>query len=313
MEFSYPISRSVKILQNEGIFSFLDKFVGPNGWLHTQLRRLHFYISNLINFSLINLILKIPTLILLILFENWSLLSRTNRNVIVIPVRGGAKTFEVSTLKPVARIPSMSEAYHATHTHRSSQLDKYTPEKFVELKQGDTVVDVGAYVGSLTLELGPDVGEIIAIDPNAAIDSSLEENTRDLKNVSVVPKAAWNKSDTLNLNLSVTSNDNSIFAVDSNTTDQSVAVSAERVADIASDYGLDQIDFLKIEAEGAEPEVLEGALDGSIAIEAVAVDCAPERDGESPRDEIQTILKQSGYDVKCGWNGRVVYAKKDPW
>lgn len=128
-----------------------------------------------------------------------------------------------------------------------------------------------------------------------------------------MPKAAWNKSDTLNLNLSVTSNDNSIFAVDSNTTDQSVAVSAERVADIASDYGLDQIDFLKIEAEGAEPEVLEGALDGSIAIEAVAVDCAPERDGESPRDEIQTILKQSGYDVKCGWNGRVVYAKKDPW
>ena len=155
------------------------------------------------------------------------------------------------------------------------------------------------------------VERFVAVDPTASIDISLATNTSELETVTTVPVAAWYESTALDLNLSLTSNDNSVLTVDSNRTDRSVTVQADTVADIAADLGIERIDFLKIEAEGAEPEVLEGALAGQIPIRKIPVDCAPERDGEPPRDEIENTLVETGYDVRSGWGGRTVYAKEN--
>lgn len=309
------LSRSAEILSDEGLGSFLDKSVGPNSYLHRQIRRLNHLVDDCLTDLPIprpaKWLVRLPILLALLLFENWALARRTESGVIVVPTDAGARTFEIPSLRSVARVPGISEAHHGTHAHRDDQREKYTLSEFVDFSRGDTVVDVGAYVGSLALEVGPEVGQYVAIDPTAAIDTSLVTNTSKLENVTTVPIAAWNESGALDLNLSLTSNDNSVLAVDSNRTNRSVTVWADTVASIAADLGIERIDFLKIEAEGAEPEVLEGALKGgSISIGKIVIDCAPERDGESPRDEIEDMLSQAGYVVRFGWGGRVVYAKK---
>lgn len=130
---------------------------------------------------------------------------------------------------------------------------KYILDRSINFEENDVVVDVGAYVGSLGLEIAPDIYLVIAIDPNSTNDSSLSQNTRELENVFVVPKAAWYEPDNLNLNLSITANDNSILSVDENDAEQSVTVSTDTVTNIAKKFGTDRINFLKVEADGAEP------------------------------------------------------------
>ena len=69
-------------------------------------------------------------------------------------------------------------------------------------------------------------------------------------------------------------------------------------------------DFAKIEAEGAEPEVLEGLA--STSIPKLAVNCDPERDGESPREAVIARLEAIGYEtVVVGDAGRTVFARAE--
>ena len=73
--------------------------------------------------------------------------------MIVVPIDGGARTFEIPSLRPVARVPEMSEAYHSTNNHRDDQRRKYTLDRFVNFEPDDTLIDVGAYVRCLAMEI----------------------------------------------------------------------------------------------------------------------------------------------------------------
>jgi hypothetical protein len=67
------------------------------------------------------------------------------------------------------------------------------------------------------------------------------------------------------------------------------------------------IDFLKVEAEGSEIEVLQGI--GNVDVRKIAVDCSPERNQESPAEKIRLQLEALNFKVvRRGWN---LYAKLD--
>lgn len=70
------------------------------------------------------------------------------------------------------------------------------------------------------------------------------------------------------------------------------------------ELGVEKIDFLKIDAEGAEPEVLEGTP--LCRVKKVAVDCSPERFGKTTVFEVLKILLSAGF--KCQVRGYMVYA-----
>jgi ABC-type phosphate transport system ATPase subunit len=86
-----------------------------------------------------------------------------------------------------------------------------------------------------------------------------------------------------------------------------VPVEAIRLDILMHKLGIDRIDFLKIDAEGAEPEVLDG-VDLS-KVKKVAVDCAPERFGKSTVSKVVQILRTAGYECKV--IGYMVYAYND--
>lgn len=87
---------------------------------------------------------------------------------------------------------------------------------------------------------------------------------------------------------------------------EKIDVDIVRLDTFASKIGLDQIDFLKIEAEGVEIEAFEGA--GDLPIKKIAVDVSPERDGESPCEYFKDALSSRGYDVKL--RGNVLFARR---
>jgi len=75
--------------------------------------------------------------------------------------------------------------------------------------------------------------------------------------------------------------------------------------DFIREIDISQIDFLKIDAEGAEPEVLKGS--NKLRISKLAIDAGNERNGESTVEEVSNILKNRGYEIKVD-NG-VVFAR----
>ena len=54
--------------------------------------------------------------------------------------------------------------------------------------------------------------------------------------------------------------------------------------------------YLKIEAEGFEPEIVKGI--GNLKPRVIVIDVTPERNGKSPREEIKQLLDGKGYQFK---------------
>jgi FkbM family methyltransferase len=260
--------------------------------------------------------LSIVTSTLAALYHNFSeLITRGN---LVLPTRSSEWiTFNIATFERVAYVPDPADANHGTPEHSRKLKQIYQLDDFVEISEGDTVFDIGAYVGTFSILAAETAERVIAIDPNASVDSSLEKNTSHHDNIHIVPKAAWNENTNLDLKLSFAPSDNSLLDIDSKRNDlmKEVTVRADTIQNISRELGVEEIDFLKIEAEGAEPEVLEGALQGDIPIQKGVINCTPERHGEAPTDEIVTLLDKVGYDYRVEpapfWNDDMVYAVRD--
>lgn len=126
--------------------------------------------------------------------------------------------------------------------------------------EGDIVVDVGAYVGMFTIkaaELVGDRGLVIAIEPEPRNLAFLERNikTYNLSNVKVIRKAVLDKTVKARLYLSSASACHSLSYGHQNY----IEVEADSLDNIVSHLGLDHVDFIKVDAEGVELEILRGA------------------------------------------------------
>lgn len=131
------------------------------------------------------------------------------------------------------------------------------------LRPGSTVFDVGANVGYYALlagrSVGPD-GRVFAFEATPAVATRLAENValNGLDNVTVVHSAVCDRSGEIEFRLhDDDSEGNSMvnFAADWPT----VRVPAVSLDEYAADHGLERVDVVKVDVEGAEPLVLAGA------------------------------------------------------
>ena len=133
-------------------------------------------------------------------------------------------------------------------------------EQFSTPKQGDIVIDVGAHVGTFAVkaaELVGDKGLVVAIEPEPRNLVFLERNieSHNLSNVNIVRKAILDKETTVRLYLRHLSGHHSVLYPSRNY----IEVEADTLDNIVSQLGLDHVDFVKIDAEGVELEILRGA------------------------------------------------------
>ncbi|WEL20072.1 FkbM family methyltransferase [Candidatus Nanohalococcus occultus] len=211
------------------------------------------------------------------------------------------------------RIPVLSEKVagtrHCSEKHQRLMFSTYTSKEFTDIETSDIVFDVGAYVGGFSIPASKKAKTVIAIDPNSKISDCLSYNTSKFDNISVLALAAWKERDTLEINQSFYPNDNSILAPDENSLETGFKVEADTISNIAKDHNIEKIDFLKIEAEGVEPEILKGALDSDLEIRKIAVNCGPERQGEPTVEETVEMLHSEDYEIKRGSDSEVEWGK----
>ncbi|WP_302081670.1 FkbM family methyltransferase [Salinibaculum rarum] len=279
------LSKSKKIVQEEGYISFLKKSLG--------------YI--------------LPSSM------SCELMLLLNERSIALPDRKGSwNIYEIPNLERNRKIPAVTETLSGTHLgsdrHTNMLKRMYTYDDFVEVEKNDIVVDVGAYVGGFSFYASQLARAVICIDPFASVDDSLRTNTSNLENVSVVPKAALDKSGSITINLSKRPSKTSILSPKTGSNNRSVQVASDTVPNIVRNQGFESIDYLKVEGEGVEPEILRGALEDRMSIKKIAVDAGPERDGEKVIDESIQILESNGYSCKVKdsspyWGENIVFAK----
>ncbi|WP_415280892.1 FkbM family methyltransferase [Candidatus Nitrososphaera sp. FF02] len=165
--------------------------------------------------------------------------------------------------------PLNREDFIVMTQHEDEIIERFTP------RQGATVVDIGAHMGRYTIigskRVGPN-GKVVAIEAHAGnfrlLDSNIELNR--LSNVVAINSAVYSRKTSLKLYLPDEDQGytmhHSVMAGYLSTKYRDVeqkyaSVKADTLDNLLSSAGIESVNWIKIDVEGAELEVLKGACD----------------------------------------------------
>jgi len=187
-------------------------------------------------------------------------------------------------------------------------------EQFFNISKGDIVVDIGAHVGTFTVEAAKKVGAqglVVAIEPEPRNLRLLKHNVEHnmLTNVRIVPKAISNYSGKGKLFLISNDEGHSLNRV----SNIHIEVEVDCLDNIVSYLGLNHVDFVKIDAEGAEYEILRGAQKTlsypKIKLAIAAYHKLPTKISES--SIIESYLRSIGFRTRAKSRGEyIIYATR---
>lgn len=169
---------------------------------------------------------------------------------------------------------------------------EYGIEQF-SANKGLTVVDVGANIGELGLYFGSTKGaRYIAFEPDPAAFIALTKNVKGqiLHDVALADKPGRQK-----FFLATSRADSGLHRPDR--VEGEVEVEVSTLDHALEGLDLPRIDILKVEAEGAEPEVLMGATRTLRKVDLCVVDAGPEREGSSTAAQCLKILQAEGFEM----------------
>ena len=183
----------------------------------------------------------------------------------------------------------------------------YTPRGF-EVQTNSIVIDIGAHVGAFAASAAraaPGV-TVYAFEPapeNFALLSSNMARNR-LSNVLLSPCAVTGIGGVRQLHLADSPAEYSLDIVKPGAVQ--VAVSSMTLAEIVEQHGIKTIDFLKMDCEGAEYEILEAAVSqGTLrCVSRVAME-AHVLDGSRSPSRLVALLEAQGFRVRTGFEGEV--------
>jgi len=179
-----------------------------------------------------------------------------------------------------------------------------TYEHFFSMKENDIVVDVGANVGLFSLKASKVVGEhgiIVAFEPEKNNYKMLRRNLgiNKCRNVIPINAAVSNFNGKADFSIANTLVEHKLADSKSELEIKSILttkVDVKTIQLVLKELGIDRVDFLKIDAEGSEFEVLSGArsLLTNKAIKKMSVAVYHSKD--EPK-LVGDYLRQFGYNV----------------
>jgi FkbM family methyltransferase len=171
-------------------------------------------------------------------------------------------------------------------------------------KKGDVVVDAGAWTGHFTLVAARMVGKrgrVIAIEPQKLMCERLEERMRHLgmKNVTVVNSALFDRTSKLAVPFRNDPGFNVFSAGKEAETTETVVL--RTLDDILNSLNIDQVNFVKMDIEGAEIEALYGMQNTLSSMHPfVAIASYHWRDGGTTSTRVEEILRSNNYSGRTG-------------
>ena len=181
--------------------------------------------------------------------------------------------------------------------HEEHLSQRFTP------REGDTVIDIGAHIGRYTITSSKQVGstgKVVAIEADPDNFQLLKRNIalNNLTNVLPLNYAVFSTRTRMKLyEQSASAKYNSVMLARAAKTKNYVEVNADTLDNILKQNGINQVNWIKIDVEGAEFEVLRGStkmLSGenvSLLVEIHNID------DPSHYDNIVDFLKNHNYEI----------------
>lgn len=177
-----------------------------------------------------------------------------------------------------------------------ARLDRLAREygvgRHVTLNAQSVVIDVGANVGEFAHVCGRAGASAYCFEPDPAAFACLARNVADLPRIRIAEAAIWKSDGTIDFGQAPARADSSVFAEGPRITRRTL-----KIETLAREESLSRIDLIKCDAEGAEPEVLEGVGEAFPLVRAVALDTGAERMGRRTNEECTKILDAQGFEV----------------
>ena len=181
--------------------------------------------------------------------------------------------------------------------HESHIVGRFTP------KEGDTVIDIGAHIGRYTITSSKQVGKtgtVVAIEADPDNFQLLKRNIalNNLTNVLPLNYAVFSTRTRMKLyEQSASAKYNSLMLARAAKTENYVEVNADTLDSILKLNEVNQVNWIKIDVEGAEFEVLKGSTK-TISSENVSLLIEIHNiEDPSHYDNIVDFLKYHNYEI----------------
>jgi len=182
----------------------------------------------------------------------------------------------------------------------------YTPEGF-EIKPEDTVVDIGAHIGVFAVFAAHHAknGRVVAVEPFEENFQMLRRNIElnSATNTVALNKAVSDRRGKKDLFLSNANTGGHSFIRDfgrsSGEDCRSCAVETLPLADLLKEHGIKRVDFLKVDCEGAEYEILYSCSKETLAsVSKISMEYH-DLDGEKRNvGAMKSFLESNGFSVR---------------
>ena len=137
---------------------------------------------------------------------------------------------------------------------------------------------------------------VYCIEPDPKVFRALQKNTEALDNVTILQAAVSNETGTIDFYLSTEGAASSISTPHEYT--EKIVINALSLDELVAKYKIGKVTFIKLEAEGWEPEVLLGATSTLKVCNRISIDAGPERGSSSTVEEVSAILISAGFNVQ---------------
>lgn len=182
---------------------------------------------------------------------------------------------------------------------------RYLGGKDVKISPGDVIVNVGANIGEVSMYFAGCGARVLALEPDPIARRCLEANTAD-SSVEILPYGAWKEDGPLSFFLATDSADSSAI----NPSENEIKIEAKMLDTVVKEQNLTNIRLIAGDAEGGEPEVLQGASEALKITDYVSLDCSFERRGEQTRDACTEILTSAGFEILNSKSRKHLIAKR---
>ena len=177
---------------------------------------------------------------------------------------------------------------------RLDQLEnEYGVGRYITLDSSCTVFDIGANAGEFAFVSARYSARTFCFEPDPIVYDCLQQNTASLDDVYLSDHVVWHEDGEIEFGSAPERADSSVFM----SSDKSITKETIRLDTFCQQNNITSIDLLKCDAEGAEPEVLQGAGDLLYRVKAVALDTGAERLGERTHLACESLLRDHGFTV----------------
>jgi FkbM family methyltransferase len=185
-------------------------------------------------------------------------------------------------------------AYRDVLIFRSKSYDPGIPDF-----SPNTIVDAGAHIGmsSILFALKYPTARIIAIEPEPSNFAALIRNTASYKMITPIQAALWRDDGVVSLGASNAHPKGAFQIVERGRQ----RVRAMTVGTVMRETGIDSIDLLKVDIEGAEIEVFE-SCPWMRNVRVIAIELH-----DRVRPECTSAVKNAARDLRCDQQGEVTF------